>query len=196
MERSLYTQERLSVVISQLLDRSVLPTLFMRTVMQSLALYPRLSGYVINVLFRLIQKQVWKSSILWDGFIRCCVKMQPKSYQVLLQLPPQQLEAVFVKEPDLKTQLRRCVDTFSSAQRTQISRGVFEVLMKEEAPENPRESENKQQEQQLEDASEDPSKSEKLPECQKVREEKDHHDGQSSGAGTPVCDEVSCAHAK
>lgn len=57
-ERALYTQERLSAAIGQLLDRPVVPTLFLRTVMQALALYPRLTGYVINVLFRLIQKQV------------------------------------------------------------------------------------------------------------------------------------------
>eukprot|EP00108_Taenia_solium_P005511 TsM_000679700 transcript=TsM_000679700 gene=TsM_000679700 len=133
-ERALYTQERLSAAIGQLLDRPVVPTLFLRTVMQALALYPRLTGYVINVLFRLIQKQVWKSEVLWDGFIRCCVKTQPQSYQVLLQLPPQQLQSVFTREPNLRTQVRRYVDNFSSAQRTHISRGVFEVLERELSP--------------------------------------------------------------
>lgn len=133
-ERALYTQERLSAAIGQLLDRPVVPTLFLRTVMQALALYPRLTGYVINVLFRLIQKQVWKSEVLWDGFIRCCVKTQPQSYQVLLQLPPQQLQSVFTREPNLRTQVRRYVDNFSSAQRTHISRGVFEMLEREVSP--------------------------------------------------------------
>lgn len=57
-ERRLFTQERLSAAIGQLLDQPVLPTLFLRTVMQALAHYPRLAGYVINVLFRLIHKQV------------------------------------------------------------------------------------------------------------------------------------------
>ncbi|KAL5103713.1 Symplekin [Taenia crassiceps] len=133
-ERALYTQERLSAAIGQLLDRPVVPTLFLRTVMQALALYPRLTGYVINVLFRLIQKQVWKSEVLWDGFIRCCVKTQPQSYQVLLQLPPQQLQSVFTREPNLRAQVRRYVDNFSSAQRTHISRGVFEVLEREISP--------------------------------------------------------------
>lgn len=57
-ERSLYTQERLSAAIGQLLDRPVLPKLFLRTVMQAHALYPRLTGYVIDVLCRLIQKRV------------------------------------------------------------------------------------------------------------------------------------------
>ncbi|VDN96867.1 unnamed protein product [Rodentolepis nana] len=190
-ERSLYTQERLSVAISQLLERPVIPTLFLRTVMQAHALYPRLSGYVINVLFRLIQKQFWKSEILWAGFIRCCVKIQPKSYQVLLQLPPQQLEAVFKREPDLRTQLRRYVDTFSSAQRTNISRGVYEVLEREEKVEDPVATE--------ESVSQPPSEIKQEMGEQTIKEEEREHsntereqnaDVESSGAATPVCDEV------
>jgi len=58
MERSVYTQEVLAVVMQQLMDQNPLPTLFMRTVLQSLTLYPRLSGFVMNILQRLIVKQV------------------------------------------------------------------------------------------------------------------------------------------
>ncbi len=53
------------MAIGQLLERPVLPTLFMRTLMQALALYPRLAGYVVNVLLRLILKQVGEYSFLW-----------------------------------------------------------------------------------------------------------------------------------
>ena len=63
-ERGLYTQERLSVAIGQLLERPVVPTLFLRTVMHALALYPRLTGYVVNVLYRLILKRVRLASFL------------------------------------------------------------------------------------------------------------------------------------
>ncbi|CAH8867888.1 unnamed protein product [Trichobilharzia szidati] len=135
-ERRLFTQERLSVAIGQLLEQPVLPTLFMRTVMQALALHPRLTGYVINVLVRLIRKQVWKSEKLWDGFIRCCVKTRPQSYQVLLQLPPDRLEAVFRWEPAMRAQVRRYVENFSSAQRIDISKAIVEVL--EHVPTPPR----------------------------------------------------------
>ncbi|VDQ03647.1 unnamed protein product [Trichobilharzia regenti] len=135
-ERRLFTQERLSVAIGQLLEQPVLPTLFMRTVMQALALHPRLTGYVINVLVRLIRKQVWKSEKLWDGFIRCCVKTRPQSYQVLLQLPPDRLEAVFRWEPAMRAQVRRYVENFSSAQRIHISKAIVEVL--EHVPTPPR----------------------------------------------------------
>lgn len=179
-ERSLYTQERLSAAIGQLLDCPVVPKLFLRTVMQALALYPRLSGYVINVLFRLIQKQVWKTDVLWDGFIRCCVKTQPQSYQVLLQLPPQQFQSVLKREPDLRTQLRRYVDNFSSAQRTHISRGVYEVLEREETP----------PETLTKKATEEPPQptSGEMEGTSEVKIEQP--DAQSFGAATPVCDEV------
>ena len=63
-ERGLYTQERLSVAIGQLLERPVVPSLFLRTVMHALALYPRLTGYVVNVLYRLILKRVRLASFL------------------------------------------------------------------------------------------------------------------------------------
>ncbi|VDP87793.1 unnamed protein product [Schistosoma mattheei] len=74
-ERRLFTQERLSVAIGQLLEQPVLPTLFMRTVMQALALHPRLAGYVINVLVRLIRKQVCLCITLY--FIVRCFKKMP-----------------------------------------------------------------------------------------------------------------------
>ncbi|OON19725.1 hypothetical protein X801_04407, partial [Opisthorchis viverrini] len=128
-ERRLFTQERLSAAIGQLLEQPTLPTLFMRTVMQALALHPRLAGYVINVLVRLIRKQVWKSEKLWDGFIRCCVKTRPQSYQVLLQLPPERLEDVFRREPAMRTQVRRYVENFSSAQVSSHSPSVVSVFL-------------------------------------------------------------------
>lgn len=60
-EQQSYTQEVLAVVMQSLMEQSPLPTLFMRTVIQSLALYPRLIGFIMNILQRLIQKQVMRS---------------------------------------------------------------------------------------------------------------------------------------
>lgn len=53
-----YTQEVLAVVLQQLMDQTPLPTLLMRTVIQALGSYPRLSGFVMNILQRLILKKV------------------------------------------------------------------------------------------------------------------------------------------
>ena len=57
-EKSIYKQEVLLLVMQQLMDMNPLPTLLMRTVLQSLAMYPKLIGFVMNIMQRLIGKQV------------------------------------------------------------------------------------------------------------------------------------------
>lgn len=57
-EKNVYTSEVLAVVMQQLMDQSPLPMLLMRTVLQSLTMYPRLGGFVMNILSRLITKKV------------------------------------------------------------------------------------------------------------------------------------------
>lgn len=54
----MYTSEVLAVVMQQLMEQNPLPMLLMRTVIQSLTMYPRLGGFVMNILSRLIMKQV------------------------------------------------------------------------------------------------------------------------------------------
>ncbi|KAG8237770.1 hypothetical protein J437_LFUL017085 [Ladona fulva] len=120
-ENQVYTQEVLAVVMQQLMEQSPLPTLLMRTVIQSLSLYPRLIGFVMNILQRLILKQVWKQKKVWEGFIKCCQRTKPQSFQVLLQLPPTQLRDVFVNSPDLQQPLQ--------AHRAHIPQAVMDVLM-------------------------------------------------------------------
>lgn len=60
------------MVLQQLVDQSKLPTLFMRTVIQCVNQYPGLVNFVTNILLKLINKKVWTSPKLWEGFIRCC----------------------------------------------------------------------------------------------------------------------------
>uniref|UniRef100_A0A8C9U2G6 Symplekin scaffold protein n=1 Tax=Scleropages formosus TaxID=113540 RepID=A0A8C9U2G6_SCLFO len=57
-EKNVYTSEVLAVVMQQLMEQNPLPMLLMRTVIQSLTMYPRLGGFVMNILSRLILKQV------------------------------------------------------------------------------------------------------------------------------------------
>ena len=57
-EKNIYTQEVLAVVMKTLMEQDPLPTLFMRTVLQSLSMYPRLMGFILNILQRLISKEV------------------------------------------------------------------------------------------------------------------------------------------
>lgn len=62
-EKNVYTSEVLAVVMQQLMDQNPLPMLLMRTVIQSLTMYPRLGGFVMNILSRLIMKQVGINSL-------------------------------------------------------------------------------------------------------------------------------------
>jgi hypothetical protein len=57
-EKSVYTQEVLAIVIQQLCEINPIPTLLMRSVIQTLATYSKLTGFVLNIMQRLITKQV------------------------------------------------------------------------------------------------------------------------------------------
>jgi len=133
-EKQAYTQEILAIVIQQLMEITPLPTLLMRTVIQSLSLYPRLIGFVMNVLQRLILKQVWKQKKVWEGFIKCCQRTKPQSFQVLLQLPAAQLSDVLDTSPDLRQPLHEHVMQYSDTQRAYIPQAVMDILMGVMAP--------------------------------------------------------------
>uniref|UniRef100_G3ULZ0 Symplekin scaffold protein n=1 Tax=Loxodonta africana TaxID=9785 RepID=G3ULZ0_LOXAF len=123
-----YTSEVLAVVMQQLMEQSPLPMLLMRTVIQSLTMYPRLGGFVMNILSRLIMKQVWKYPKVWEGFIKCCQRTKPQSFQVILQLPPQQLDAVFDKCPELREPLLAHVRSFTPHQQAHIPNSIMAIL--------------------------------------------------------------------
>jgi symplekin len=65
-------------------------------------MYPKLSGFVIIMMQRLIGKQIWKYPKVWEGFIKCCQRIKPICHQALFQLPQAQLKEVFTAAPDLK----------------------------------------------------------------------------------------------
>ncbi|KAL8219837.1 UNVERIFIED_CONTAM: hypothetical protein K2H54_034687 [Gekko kuhli] len=127
-ERNVYTSEVLAVVMQQLMEQNPLPMLLMRTVIQSLTMYPRLGGFVMNILSRLILKQVWKYPKVWEGFIKCCQRTKPQSFQVILQLPPQQLNAVFEKCPELREPLLAHVRSFTPHQQAHIPNSTMAIL--------------------------------------------------------------------
>nr|XP_009860228.1 symplekin [Ciona intestinalis] len=127
-EKAVYTSEVLVTVINHLVELPVIPTLLMRTVIQALITYSRLSGFVMNVLQRLIMKRVWEQTKVWEGFIRCCQRMKPQSFQVLLQLPPAWLSNVFETFPDLREPLLQYVNKLTPQQRQHISPAIVSVL--------------------------------------------------------------------
>lgn len=130
-EKTIYTQEVLAVVMQQLMEMNPIPTLLMRTVIQSLSMYPKLIGFVMNIMQRLITKQVWKNRKIWEGFVKCCQRTKPQSFQVLLQLPAIQLKDVFALCPELREPLLTHVQAFTPHQRAHIPKTIMSILEKD-----------------------------------------------------------------
>lgn len=127
-EKQIYTQEVLATVMQQLVDITPIPTLYMRTVIQSVTMYPKLSSFIVIMMQRLIGKQIWKFPKVWEGFIKCCQRIKPICHQVLLQLPPAQLKEVFSTAPDLKEHLTKYVQTLNPQQKVQITTEMLELI--------------------------------------------------------------------
>lgn len=122
-EKETFTQEVLAGVLQQLVETVPLPTLLMRTVIQSLTLYPRLGVFVASLLHRLIGKQVWKQKVVWEGFLKCSQRLLPQSLPVLIQLPPQQLQDAIKLCPDLREPLlehAKGIDELSGVPKQQV----------------------------------------------------------------------------
>lgn len=105
-----------------------LPTLLMRTVIQSHRQYPRLAGFITNLLQKLILKQVWNYELIWKGFPKCCELLQPQSMGVLVQLPLPQIEDALSQCPKLKEPLLAYVREMNKHQISHNSQQVLRLL--------------------------------------------------------------------
>ncbi|XP_008560409.2 symplekin [Microplitis demolitor] len=101
-EKEIFTQEILAIVINRLVDQTPLPILLMRTVMQALIHHPQLSEFVLNILQRLVLKKIWTNPKLFEGFAKCCCRLQPQSFAVIRQLPQCEIDHLFEIVPELK----------------------------------------------------------------------------------------------
>uniref|UniRef100_A0A7I4D0A7 Symplekin n=1 Tax=Physcomitrium patens TaxID=3218 RepID=A0A7I4D0A7_PHYPA len=109
-QRTVFTQQVLAKVLNQLVEQTPLPLLFMRTVIQAVHSFPSLESFVMEILSRLVSKQIWKLPKLWTGFLKCAHQTKPKSFHVLLQLPTAQLEDALKGFPSLKEPLAAHAD--------------------------------------------------------------------------------------
>ncbi|OTF72244.1 hypothetical protein BLA29_010750 [Euroglyphus maynei] len=129
-EKSLFTESVLAIVMQMLCEQNPLPTLLMRTVIQTLGHYPKLIGFVMtNILQRLILKQVWNQKKVWEGFIKCCQRTLPQSFPVLLQLPPLQLKSVFETSPELRPSLINYLQQMNEQQVALIPQSLLDVIL-------------------------------------------------------------------
>ncbi|KAL6574602.1 hypothetical protein OROMI_011887 [Orobanche minor] len=103
--QQIFTQQVLAKVLNQLVEQIPLPLLFMRTVLQAIGAFPSLMEFIMEILSRLVSKQIWKYQKLWVGFMKCALLTKPHSFGVLLQLPTAQLENALNRTPALKAPL-------------------------------------------------------------------------------------------
>ncbi|CAN1156792.1 Sympk [Linum perenne] len=104
-QRTVFSQQVLAKALSEMVDQAPLPLLFMRTVIQAIDAFPNLVDFVMEVLTKLVSRQVWKMPKLWVGFMKCVSQTLPHSFNVLLQLPPPQLESALNKYVNLRSPL-------------------------------------------------------------------------------------------
>ncbi|KAF7493381.1 Symplekin [Sarcoptes scabiei] len=129
-EKTIFTAEVLAVVMQMLIEQSTLPTLLMRTIIQTLSHFPRLIGFIMNnIMQKLILKQVWNQRKVWEGFIKCCQRMIPHSFHVLLQLPSNQLVSVFENCPEIKPALMNYLQELNEQQLSLIPQSLLDVIM-------------------------------------------------------------------
>ena len=89
---TLFTSEVLAASLSQLITRIPLPQLFMRTVIQSISVAPKLRGFIVDLLGQLVVNQIWTNTTQWKGWIMAAQQTSPDSFPVILRLPPSVLD--------------------------------------------------------------------------------------------------------
>ncbi|KAE8125934.1 hypothetical protein FH972_020695 [Carpinus fangiana] len=125
-QRTVFTQQVLAKALNQMVDETPLPLLFMRTVIQAIDAFPTLVDFVMEILSKLVNRQVWRMPKLWVGFLKCVSQTQPHSFDVLLQLPAPQLESSLNKHPKLRGPLASYARQPSV--RTSVPRSTLAVL--------------------------------------------------------------------
>ncbi|KAH9755996.1 Symplekin [Citrus sinensis] len=125
-QRTVFTQQVLAKALNQMVDQTPLPLLFMRTVIQAIDAFPTLVDFVMEILSKLVSKQVWRMPKLWVGFLKCVSQTRPHSFPVLLKLPPPQLESALNKYANLRGPLA----TYASqpSLKSSIPRSILAVL--------------------------------------------------------------------
>ncbi|XP_050213474.1 uncharacterized protein LOC126664901 [Mercurialis annua] len=125
-QRTVFTQQVLAKALNQMVDQTPLPLLFMRTVIQAIDAFPTLVDFVMEILSKLVTRQVWKMPKLWVGFLKCASQTRPHSFNVLLQLPPPQLGSAMSKHANLRGPLAAYANQPSI--RTSLPRSTLAVL--------------------------------------------------------------------
>lgn len=127
--KTVFKKNVLVQVINFLVELNPVPTLFMRTVILAVNTYAELVSFVIEILLKLVKKNVWENSLLWEGFVKCAKssKLLPLSFEVLLQLPIAQFEQVMQQSPELKDPCKQFISTNQVFMQT-VDKSYWQVL--------------------------------------------------------------------
>ncbi|CAK9300056.1 unnamed protein product [Gordionus sp. m RMFG-2023] len=130
--KRLFTPEVISIAIESLVEVNPLPILFMRSVIQSIVQYPKLIGFIVKILYNLVEKEIWKQKQAWLGFIKCCQKIMPQSLPILILLPIKELKDLFMLAPDLKETLLDYINKMSPEKKTDKVKEIINDILKTE----------------------------------------------------------------
>lgn len=126
--REYFTPEVLAASLSQLITRIPLPQLFMRTVLQSISLAPKLKSFIVGLLGDLVSKQIWTSNSQWKGWILAAQQTAPDSFPVIVRLPNNILpQAIAGLQNDTKASL---AEFALSEQSLDLSDNAEKILSK------------------------------------------------------------------
>ncbi|XP_072944424.1 symplekin [Epargyreus clarus] len=87
-EKQTYTQDVLSAVLQRLAEEPDVPVLMMRSVLQALTLHPALAPLALNILQLLVEREVWTNKVAWEGWVKCCERLQGRAAPAIAALPP------------------------------------------------------------------------------------------------------------
>ena len=72
LKAPIFNQKSLAVVLQQLVEIDPVPKIFLRTMIDIYKMHPKLEDFILELLSKLVTKQVWKLPDSWEGFIKCC----------------------------------------------------------------------------------------------------------------------------
>lgn len=78
----------------------------------------------MGLLLQSVNNRVWENEDLWRGFIICAVTFVPESFEVLLQLPAQQLKSVL----ETNERLRKPLTAYAGTKKSRIRPPILKLL--------------------------------------------------------------------
>ncbi|KHN82354.1 Symplekin [Toxocara canis] len=127
-------KDSIASAIDVLLDDDVFPTKLLHTVARTHEAYPALSGFISNVIQKVVQKRPWsKDNSIWPHFVRCAISTAPHSFLAILTSLSKDDFVNFVKEANrdgkrIEAVLRDYIPTLSAHQQKKIDRGIRDVI--------------------------------------------------------------------